>query len=212
MRDAPSTSGKIVTSLLQNAGVKVTGEESGWYAVQFQSYTGYMDKSLISSSPVTTSRSSDGPRAASLTPITLAQTSETEQAASTDTAAGTSSLGIVDTAMKYLGYKYVYGGTTPQGGFDCSGFVQYVFKCCGYSLNRTAAGQASNGTAVSRANLQPGDIILFDNGSGKSIDHVGIYIGGGNMINAANPRKGVVITTINSGYYNTYYCCARRII
>ena len=212
VRDAPSTSGKVVTSLLLNTGVTITGEQSGWYAVQFQDYKGYMSKDLVSSSPVTTSRSSEEPRTASTTPVTQpVAAAPAESPAPAASSSSTSSSGVVDTAMKYLGYKYVYGGNSPSG-FDCSGFTQYVFKCCGYSLNRSASAQSSNGTPVSRADLQPGDIVLFDNGSRGSIGHVGIYIGGGNMIHAANPSKGVVITTINSGYYNTYYYGARRIM
>jgi len=213
VRETPSTSGKVVTSLLLNTGVTITGEESGWYAIQFQDYKGYISKDLVSSSPVTTSRSSDQPRTASTTPVTqpVAATSTEESAPAAAPAASTSSSGVVDTAMQYLGYRYVYGGNSPSG-FDCSGFTQYVFKCCGYSLNRSASAQASNGTPVSRADLQPGDLVLFSNGSGGSIGHVGIYIGGGNMIHAANPSKGVVITTIDSGYYNTYYYGARRIM
>ena len=115
---------------------------------------------------------------------------------------------VVNYAMQYKGCRYVYGGTSPKG-FDCSGFTQYVYKHFGISLNRTAASQASNGKAVSRSNLQPGDVIMF----GKSgINHVGIYIGSGKIVHAANPSRGVTIDTINSGYYNTNYVCARRMI
>ena len=116
---------------------------------------------------------------------------------------------IVATAKKYLGYKYVYGGSSPSTGFDCSGFTSYVFKQHGISLSRTAAGQYSNGVAVSRANLQPGDLVMF----GKSkINHVAIYIGGGQIIHASTPSTGVRIDTLTSGYYNNNYVGARRIL
>ncbi|MCL2341581.1 MAG: SH3 domain-containing protein [Firmicutes bacterium] len=217
VRSTPNTSGKIVTSLLLNTEVKITGEESGWYKITFTNYTGYINKALVSSSPTATSRSSEQPRTANTAPATQTTAAAPEEPAAApapaaaEPVASSSNSGVVDTAMQYLGYKYVYGGNSPSG-FDCSGFTQYVFKCCGYSLNRTAAAQASNGTPVSRADLQPGDLVLFSNGSGGSIGHVGIYIGGGNMIHAANPSKGVRIDTINSGYYNNCYYGARRII
>ena len=113
------------------------------------------------------------------------------------------------TAKKYLGYKYTYGGSSPSTGFDCSGFTSYVFKQYGISLNRTAAGQYSNGVAVSRSNLQPGDLVMF----GKSgINHVAIYIGGGQIIHASTPSTGVRIDSLSTGYYNNNYVGARRIL
>ena len=110
---------------------------------------------------------------------------------------------VVATAKKYLGCKYVYGGTTPSG-FDCSGFTQYVYKQCGVSLNRTSDAQASNGTDVSKSNLQPGDLVIFTG-------HVGIYIGNNKFIHAANPSKGVITTSLSDSYYTKTYKTARRI-
>ena len=97
----------------------------------------------------------------------------------------------------------MYGGTTPSG-FDCSGFTQYVYKQCGVSLNRTSDAQASNGAAVSKSNLQPGDLVIFTG-------HVGIYIGNNKFIHAANPSKGVITTSLSDSYYTKTYKTARRI-
>lgn len=119
--------------------------------------------------------------------------------------------GIVDFANQFLGYSYVYGGTTPNSGFDCSGFTYYVFNQCGYNLSRSCSVQANSGAAVSKSELQAGDLIFFNNGSNGSIGHVGIYIGNGRFIHASNPTRGVVTDTINSGYYCTYYYSARRV-
>ena len=114
---------------------------------------------------------------------------------------------VVETAKSYIGSSYVYGASGPSS-FDCSGFTSYIYKQYGVSLNRTAAGQYSNGTAVSKDELQPGDLVMF----GKSgINHVGIYIGGGQMVHAANPSRGVTTDTINSGYYYNNYVGARRV-
>ena len=123
----------------------------------------------------------------------------------------TSGSDIVSTAQSYLGYNYVSGGSSPSSGFDCSGFTQYVYKQYGINLNRTAADQASNGTPISKDELQPGDLVLFSYYGSGSIGHAGIYIGNGQMIHAANSKRGVVTDTINSGYYAENYVTARRL-
>ncbi len=112
---------------------------------------------------------------------------------------------IVAYAKQYLGCKYVSGGTSPKSGFDCSGFTQYVYKHFGYSISRTSSAQRSNGTAVKKSNLKPGDIVCFSG-------HVGIYIGENQFIHAANPRKGVIITSLSNSYYVKNYITARRIL
>lgn len=117
---------------------------------------------------------------------------------------------ILSMAESFLGTPYVWGGTTPSG-FDCSGFVQYVYNHNGYSITRTTYTQWDNdGISVSKSALQPGDLVYF--GSGGSPSHVGMYVGDGMMIHS--PRTGDVIkySTIESGYYNNCYMGARRII
>lgn len=117
---------------------------------------------------------------------------------------------ILSMADSLKGTPYVWGGTTTRG-FDCSGFVQYVYSKNGYSITRTTYTQWDNdGTFVSRSDLRPGDLVYF--GSGNSPSHVGLYVGDGMMIHS--PRTGDVIkyTTIESGYYNTRYLGAKRII
>ena len=119
---------------------------------------------------------------------------------------------IVAEAKNYLGVPYVYGGTSPSG-FDCSGFVYYVYRQCGYSITRTATAQNGNGSYVSRSALQPGDIIIFYNSAMSGIGHSGIYIGNGEFIHASSGSGKVVISNLNTNnYYNTHYYSARRII
>ena len=109
---------------------------------------------------------------------------------------------IAATAMKFRGYKYVYGGTTPSG-FDCSGFTSYVYRQYGISLPRTSGGQGAAGRSVSRSEIQAGDILAFPG-------HVGIYIGNGNMVHASNPTRGVVVDNVFSGYYSGRLISIRR--
>lgn len=118
---------------------------------------------------------------------------------------------IVSTALQYEGWNYVSGGSSPETGFDCSGFTKYIFGLFGIYLNRVSGDQADNGTPVERGDLQPGDLLLFSYYGSDSIGHSGIYIGNGQMIHAANSSRGVTIDTIESGYYDDNYVTARRL-
>lgn len=136
---------------------------------------------------------------------------ETKQETDTKKSTKVTGSDIVTYAKKYLGYKYVLGAASPEAGFDCSGLTSYVYKKNGYTINRTSAAQALNGKKVSKSNLKAGDLVFFSQGS-KKIGHVGIYIGGGNFIHSANPKKGVIITPLSNSYYAKRYVTARRII
>ena len=97
-------------------------------------------------------------------------------------------------------------------GFDCSGFVGYVYKQNGYSLKRVASDiYYNNGVSVSKSELQAGDLVFFSNSS-ESVGHVGIYIGGNQMIHASTSRTGVIISDLGSSYYIQHYVGAKRII
>ena len=111
---------------------------------------------------------------------------------------------IADFAVQYVGNPYVWGGTSLTEGADCSGFVQTVFANFGLYLSRTAESQSYGGTSISLDNLQLGDL-LFYNSTG-SIDHVAIYIGGGQIVHAANSRSGIIIS---NAYYQTPVCARR---
>lgn len=206
VRQEANTTSSIVTTVALNTEVQVYSEENGWSKVKVNNVEGYISSSLLSDNKQETSRAQKSTRKSS---STKNKTSKKATNTTANVPASGNGSSIVATARKYLGYKYVYGGSSPSTGFDCSGFTSYVFKQHGISLNRTAAGQYSNGVAVSRSNLQPGDLVMF----GKSgINHVAIYIGGGQIIHASTPSTGVRIDSLSTGYYNNNYVGARRIL
>ena len=194
-RSGPSTSSQSLGKLPKNTKITITGEENGWYKVSYNGKEGYISKSLVTEGepPATTSsRSQEEPRSA---------TTPTAQASSNN---------VVQVAESYAGSRYVSGGSSPSG-FDCSGFTQYVYGKCGVTLSRTSYTQATQGTAVNKSELQPGDLLLFHYYGSSSIGHVGIYVGNGKFIHAANSNRGVVYDSIESGYYADNYAGARRL-
>jgi cell wall-associated NlpC family hydrolase len=143
---------------------------------------------------------------------TTLQTPEPAAAGTSEPAAASTPLpaspsrygGVVGIAMQYLGTPYVYGGASPSG-FDCSGFVMYVYAKLGVSLPHNAAAQYGSGTPVDRSQLQPGDLVFF-NGLG----HNGIYVGGGSFIHSPHTGDVVKISSM-SGWYASTYVGARRL-
>lgn len=117
--------------------------------------------------------------------------------------------GIVGTARSRLGCAYRMGASGPTV-FDCSGFTSWVYSKNGKSLPRTAAGQYSGTSRVSKSGLTAGDLVFFAGTYKSGISHVGIYIGGGQFIHAANSKTGVVVSSLNSGYYSAHYAGAGR--
>ena len=115
---------------------------------------------------------------------------------------------IVDRALSLQGTPYVFGGTT-RSGLDCSGFTKYVFASSGISLPRTSFEQFASGTAVSKNDLRPGDLVFFTTYA-KGASHVGIYMGGGRFIQASNPSSGVEISSLSDSFYSSRYLGARR--
>jgi len=118
---------------------------------------------------------------------------------------------LIDYAKSFLGTRYIYGGSSPKG-FDCSGFVFYVFSNFGFSLPRTADAQANVGDLVSRDSLEKGDLVFFKTLGSSIINHVGIYIGDGQFIHASSGAGKVVISPLNEGYYLSHYVKAKRVI
>jgi len=182
IRSSWSKNSDILGVVPYGTELAVTGLcENGWVQIDYKGKTGYVNGEYVT---------------------------EYEEV---DHSANATAVEIAEYAMEFLGYPYIYGAESPASGFDCSGLVYYVFGEFGYDLYRVADDQMEyNGIAVSRDNLQVGDLVFF--GSGSYADHVGIYIGNNNFVHAANPSSGVRISSMNETYYATRYLCARRIV
>lgn len=116
---------------------------------------------------------------------------------------------IITFGAQFLGTPYVWGGTTPKPGFDCSGYIQYVYRNAGISLNRTSEQQFNNGVSVSRSALRAGDLVFFHTYS-SGASHVGIYVGNNTMLNSSN--GGVSYDDMTNSYWSARYLGARRVV
>lgn len=199
VRSGPGTENGKVMSLYNNSVVRITGIENGWYKIEHNGQTGYVSSDyLVTCSAL---QASNGYRPTADTTGTIGNGLSTE-----------AGLEIVAYAEGFLGTPYVYGGNGPNS-FDCSGFVKYVFSHFGYSINRTASTQLSNGTAVSKDQLQPGDIVFFKNaGDTHAASHVGIYVGGETFIHASSDTREVEYSSLVTSNNAKKYIAARRIV
>jgi len=222
VRKGPSTDTEEITSLSKNHKVKIIGQSGKWYKIELDGEIGYISAKYVSDTklPETTSRGGNTLGSETTEPKqeevqkeeqTPVEATKPEPVTPEPSTPSTNGNAVVELAKQYLGYKYVSGGASPKG-FDCSGFTQYVYKQFGVSLYRSSGDQIKNGVAVAKNDLQPGDLVIFNNDANTRIGHVGIYIGDGNFIHASNPSDGVKITTLLSGYYAQRYVGARRVI
>ena len=183
-RSGPSTEYGILGVYNDGKALTITGTSGQWKAVTIDGTDGYVYSQYVAEGRVATEIGDD---------------------------TNSSELGrqIVEYALQYEGYPYVWGGTSPSG-FDCSGFTTYVYGHFGITLNRVACDQARNGVAVDTSALQPGDLLCFYS-SADYIGHVGIYIGNNRFVHASTYTTGVIISEL-SGYYDTRGFIARRVI
>ena len=194
VRSYPSSTdehAQIIGELQRGTAVTVTGEtNTGWFEIKYNGNTAYVSNAYLGNDPGGAG-AGNGPTGG------------------TSSGSGTAT-DIANFAMSFVGYSYVWGGMSPSTGFDCSGLMYYVLTQYGYSMKRVANDQMTQGTAISRDNLQVGDLVFF--GYGSYANHVGMYIGNGNFVHASTPSTGVRVNSLNETYYNTRYIGARRII
>ena len=177
VRSDASTDSSVLATIEEDAIVTVNGLVDGWYDVTCEYGTeGYIRSDFLD--------------------LTESSSSNSDIAA---------------TAKQYLGTGYVYGGASPRG-FDCSGFTMYAYSQHGYSLPHSATSQWQSGLGTrvySISELQPGDLVFFNDPSrnaGKACSHAGIYTGDGQFIHSSSSRSGgVIVSSLTSGYYNTYF-------
>ncbi len=211
MRTGPGTGYKAVGKSSLGDSAYVIGFNKGWYKVIWNDTVCYIRSDYLDMTGVPFEN-----RANPKSPIFFRGGKSTGTAVSVSAYKAsanyisTKANKIITTAKKYIGVPYVWAGTTPKG-FDCSGFTQYVFKQHGIGLNRTTDTQYKQGTYVSKKNLQPGDLVFFQNTYRKGISHVGIYIGDGKFIHASS-SKGITITPLSNSYWAARYYGARRVL
>lgn len=182
VRDGASTNDAIVSQLYQGNRAKVIGILGDWCEVQLSDgRIGWVSKPYIKLDIESTSR---------------------DQRINT----------VISTAQYLLGTPYVWGGESlAEGGFDCSGFVQYNFKKVGYTLNRISIDQSKQGKYVAKEYLQPGDLVFYSLAGNGVVSHVGIYIGNGKMIHSPKTGDVVKTTDITTSYWQSRFIVARRI-
>ena len=209
IRSAPGSGSSAVGSVQRGTYVTVTGIEKGWYAVSYNGVSGYVSGDYVALCAAAGTVTETPAEAPVETPV---ETPAEEAPAVTETVSGTvSGSSVVALAQQYLGTPYVYGGSSASG-FDCSGFTMYIFSQVGISLPHGATSQLSYGTEVSRSDLQPGDLVFFQD-YGAVASHVGIYIGGDQFIHASSSYYNghcVVTSSLTEPYYNNHYYTARR--
>ncbi len=186
LREYPSMSANILAELNFGYAVKMTGISDGWTKVIYDGQEGYVSSSFVTEGTFEPA-------------VSLSQSSGSELGKE-----------IAAYALNYVGYPYKWGGNSPAVGFDCSGFVQYVFSQFGYSTSRVANDVRNDGIAVEASNIQPGDVLCFFSGS-NYVGHVGIYVGDDSFVHAANSATGVVVTPMTNNYYASRGYEVRRI-
>ncbi len=173
VRAKESTSSEILYRISRGEELDIVSSTKDWVKVEINNEYGYVAREYVN--------------------ISFAL----PKATAVETLSGYSSVrtSIVEYSKKFLGNRYVYGGNSLTNGIDCSGFTKQIYAKFGYSLPRTSRQQANVGKSISSSQIKPGDLVFY--GNSKTINHVAIYIGGGKIIHASNPRSGIKISNMN---------------
>ncbi|WP_042374136.1 C40 family peptidase [Neobacillus jeddahensis] len=196
INDAPSPTPAVTTIELND--VQKNLKALGYFAVSATTTSGNEDQSTKQA--VKTFQGDYG----------LPVTGNADQATTTAIEHAMVKKSLINDTSRYLGVPYVWGGTTPSG-FDCSGFVYYMFKQQGINMTRnTSAGLNNTGIPIDRSHLQPGDLVFFAVNTTGTISHVGFYLGDNQFISATS-SKGIAAASIDSSYWGKYYVGAKRV-
>ncbi len=219
LRSGAGTSYSKVNLAKKGEKAYIIGVNNGWYKVIFDGSIGYVrsDYLDLTEVPYENKSSSNSPKffrggkSIGTTPSGGSLNGSTGSNSGSTSSSGSNSASskIVAKAKQYLGVPYKWGGTTPSG-FDCSGFVYYVLRSCGYNVSRTMTTMYSQGTPVAKSNLQPGDVVFFQNTYKAGLSHVGIYVGDGQFIHAPSSGKVVSYSNLYTDYYIAHYYGAVR--
>ena len=198
---SPYYGSTVIGNLEDGTKVTVLGSSGSFYKIDCYDMAGYIDKAQVA-------QNENGEYYISC--VTNSDETKTMQTYTPEKALAIKGQ-LRETAMKYIGVRYVSGGTSPYG-FDCSGLTQYVFAQQGISINRTVAAQLQDGILIPKEELQCGDLIVFQNttGWGHFASHVGIYIGNNQVLHAGN--GGVGIADLYDSYVTQHYQSAIRVI
>lgn len=206
VRNAPSEKADIVTTVKNGTVCTIISQGSKWTKIlTADNKTAYIITSAIFDDAALANYN-----AKKNASVARAQSSAKAETPAKTTAPANAAMGarIIAEAEKYIGVRYVYGGTSPSG-FDCSGLVQYTLKNVGISVNRSSRDQYKNGVAVARGDLQAGDLVFFSKGG--SITHVGIYAGNDKVIHSPSAGHTVCYTTLSHMCSYSTYVGARRV-
>jgi len=219
VRSGAGTSNSSVTKGYKGEKAYIIGIKDGWYRIIFNDKIGYVRSDFLelTETPYENKSSAKSPKfyrggkslGTEPSASALNGSSASKPSGGSVSTAKVTGSQIVSKAKEYLGVPYKYGGTTPSG-FDCSGFVYYVYRSLGINISRTQTAMYSQGKAIKKSELKPGDLVFFQNTYKAGISHVGIYVGDGKFIHSPSSGKVVSYADLNSSYYTSHYYGAAR--